>query len=408
MGTLLTQMRLWSETLPLKTYQAYLDEGANFLTELTEGQRAQHDEALTAYYDLARDTNPKFEIYRETKKYKSLWSSIDRAVDNRSKNLAKRDRGRRDACRNWGTRGESFMQLNDAILWSHKAGKLAKTIPDYGLAMIYLNRVLYQKRLNTRQHRHISLVPGGTDLVNAIELFKADNGYGRSQARIVEMTEETSQAGPSDDHRGSSEIDMRIAQGNPAQESDLLSPTSTQPTVPPSHIVQTGPSTGRQNLQELSSAITPEPASTSSAAAAQTLEHQEMREVDMSAPPESPTQDHVKTSTAISQPAVPGELFELVDDPLELREANMIGTTGDVTQEPDNTSNIALIPLYPGGAPQQAEDDDLSDPDDCLCVINEYMDLDTMRFIDSLPDQMEPNLAEEMFGSHLALWKGPA
>lgn len=70
---------------------------------------------------------------------------------------------------------------------------------------------------------------------------------------------------------------MRIAQGNAAQESDLLSPTSTQPTVPPSHIVLTGPSTGRQNLQELSSAITPEPASTSSAAAAQTLEHQEMR-----------------------------------------------------------------------------------------------------------------------------------
>lgn len=51
----------------------------------------------------------------------------------------------------------------------------------------------------------------------------------------------------------------------------------------------------------------------------------------------------------------------------------MTGTTEDLTQ------------THTSGAPQQTEDDDLSDTDDCLCVINEYMDLDTMRFIDSHP-----------------------
>lgn len=67
------------------------------------------------------------------------------------------------------------MESNDAFQWCYKAGKLARTIPSYNLAMIYLNRVLCQKRLAIRANRHISLVPGGTDLVNAIKLFNFEN-----------------------------------------------------------------------------------------------------------------------------------------------------------------------------------------------------------------------------------------
>lgn len=33
--------KIQSDTLPLKTFQGYLDEGTNFLTELTEGQQHQ-------------------------------------------------------------------------------------------------------------------------------------------------------------------------------------------------------------------------------------------------------------------------------------------------------------------------------------------------------------------------------
>lgn len=90
------EIKLWSEIAPLKTYQTYLDEGANFLTELTDGQRAQHDKALTTYQDLVRENNPEFEIYRHTKKFKILWSSIDQAVENRARNVGQRDRERKD------------------------------------------------------------------------------------------------------------------------------------------------------------------------------------------------------------------------------------------------------------------------------------------------------------------------
>ena len=86
-------------------------------------------------------------------------------------------------------------------------------------------------------------------------------------------------------------------------------------------------------------------------------------------------------------------------------------------QEHNHASNATTQPAVPGiqataqtdasGAPQQTGDDDLSEIIDCLCVMNEY-GLKYHAVHRQPPDHTESYLAEEIFGSHRALRKGPA
>lgn len=86
----------------------------------------------------------------------------------------------------------------------------------------------------------------------------------------------------------------------------------------------------------------------------------------------------------------------------------MSGTTGVFMQEHDHASNATTQPAVPGmqataqteasGAPQQIEDDDLSETIDCLCVILKFYAVHRQS-----PAHMESYLAEEIFGSHRTL-----
>lgn len=247
----------------------------------------------------------------------------------------------------------------------------------------------------------------------------------------IETPPQTEQTGPSNDRQDLRELGMAITQ----------EPDST------SAVAQTGRGIAHQEFREVDMSAPPgnptqEPDDTSSVAthpavpgvqAALVDNPQELRDVNMGGTPTDLTQEHASNVT--THPAVPGVQAAPVDDLQESREVNMSGTTGDFTQEPDETSNIGTHPAVPrvqaapvdnpqelrevdmsgrpkslaqehtsnvathpavpqvqataqtdaSGALQQTEDDDLSDTVDCLCVINGYIDLDTMRFIDGLP-----------------------
>lgn len=107
-------MKLWSETLPLKIYQTYLDEEVCSLTELTDSQRAHHDGALTAYYDLVRETHPEFEIYRHTKEFQKIMV-VDRSGCGKSSKEHRQEKFRSyrgsGALGYWG---DSFVEFNTA------------------------------------------------------------------------------------------------------------------------------------------------------------------------------------------------------------------------------------------------------------------------------------------------------
>lgn len=114
-AVLMQQLQIWSTNLPLAIYQTYLDEGADFLTTYVDTQEAKHEEVLAEYYNLARSTHPDFETYRKSAKYSQIWGRIDAAAENRAKNEQKRKRAREEVKKNWGSQGETFLEINDAL-----------------------------------------------------------------------------------------------------------------------------------------------------------------------------------------------------------------------------------------------------------------------------------------------------
>lgn len=170
------QLKIWSATLPPAIYQEYLDEGADHLTSFVETQEAHHEEILAEYYNLALSTHPDFETYRKSTKYKQIWGRINDAAENRAKNEQKRKKAQEEVKRLWGARGESFLEINDAFGWCQKASRLARSVNNYDEAMRYLSRALYSRRANVQTRRPCSLQPGGTDLVNAVQLYQAGGG----------------------------------------------------------------------------------------------------------------------------------------------------------------------------------------------------------------------------------------
>lgn len=85
-------------------------------------------------------------------------------------------RAQEEVKRLWGTRGESFLEINDAFGWCQKASRLARSVKYYDEAMRYSCRALYSRRANVQTRRPCSLQPGGTDLVNAVQLYQAGGG----------------------------------------------------------------------------------------------------------------------------------------------------------------------------------------------------------------------------------------
>lgn len=167
---LIKQMEVWKQILPAEDYNQYLDEGASVLSDMSATLEELNDTYKEAWYQLGRTTRHDFEAYRQTKRYKELWSDIEKAAQNKAANLAKRAYAQKEIKKIWGDRGAEFLNLNEAYGFTYKSRNLAKRVPDYGKAMKYLNRVMYQRRSRGGKYQQCSLTPGGTDLQNALEL----------------------------------------------------------------------------------------------------------------------------------------------------------------------------------------------------------------------------------------------
>jgi hypothetical protein len=174
-ASFIAQMKVWKSSVPAKTYNAYLDEGANALNESSHEMGEQMAEVMANYFELARSTRSDFQTYRTTARYKQLRGEIGKAAENRAMNEAKRERSRKDIKRNWKERGSEILALNEAFGWTSKMGQLARALPEFDQAMKYLNRVIYERRLRTSVEKDVSLIPGGTDLQTAIDWVKKAN-----------------------------------------------------------------------------------------------------------------------------------------------------------------------------------------------------------------------------------------
>jgi hypothetical protein len=129
-----------------------------------------NDTYKEAWYQLGQNTRHDFKAYRQTKRYKELWSDVEKAAHNRAANLSKRAYAQNEIKRLWGDRGADFLTLNNAYGFTYKSRNLTKRVPDYDKAMKYLSRVLYQRRSRGGRNKKCTLIPGGTDLQNALEL----------------------------------------------------------------------------------------------------------------------------------------------------------------------------------------------------------------------------------------------
>lgn len=104
-----------------------------------------------------------------------MWSPIDAARKNREQNEAKRDRAIKQVQEHWGEQGKKFLELRQRIQWAYKVGRFAKEVPDYDQAMVLVNRAIYTRRLKVRRGVSSKLLPGGTDIIDALNLSKLRN-----------------------------------------------------------------------------------------------------------------------------------------------------------------------------------------------------------------------------------------
>lgn len=148
------QMELWSQTLPVEVYQQYLDEGATLLAGWSEATEESNTNILASYHELASRTRPDWAVYEKSSRYGMMWTKLKDAVPTRAANEAKRSRTQKAVETVWGSSGKGFMKINTAIQWSVKAVKLAQRVGDYDKAVLYLNRVLYMRRLRTDAGSH--------------------------------------------------------------------------------------------------------------------------------------------------------------------------------------------------------------------------------------------------------------
>jgi hypothetical protein len=169
------QMEIWSTTISKHVYEEFLDEGASFLSEWNDANQEKIDTVLASYHNLAARTRSDWGTYEKTGRYRRIWSTVDSAAKNRARNEAKRENAHRRVQEVWQSDGTRFMEINDAIQWSIKVKYLANKVNDYDTAMLYLNRILYERRLRTDQRHSCDLTPGGTDLENACARAKETN-----------------------------------------------------------------------------------------------------------------------------------------------------------------------------------------------------------------------------------------
>ncbi|KUL88887.1 hypothetical protein ZTR_03512 [Talaromyces verruculosus] len=381
---LMQQLRIWSTTLPPAIYQTYLDEGADFLTMYVDTQEAKNEEVLAEYYNLALSTHPDFETYRKSAKYSQIWGRIDAAAENRAKNEQKRTRAREEVKKNWGSR----------------AARLARKIPDYDEAMKYLSRALYSRRVTVRPERSCSLQPGGTDLVNALELFEkkaievtltdealnafvpnfylsiGENGllqYGKGRPRVTAIEEIEVQGAalltgvqPSPEatiaQPPASDPSATITGVQPALNNTIAQPPASDPT---------GTVTGVQPAPNDTIAQPPPPDPTATVQVAP----------DTTIGPSEPTTAAVaSTQPNLSTTIVPPDpTLTVAVTGVQPRPASAMST--DIKAENNAEDDAMIIDPSSGNALEVLSDSG----SECLCVLNDYMDIDTMIQIDNRP-----------------------